>query len=408
MINTHSVILFVVLSFFLAACQNEGESQTDGSVMHLQPTTKTINEIAIETRMSRIKNITAQPPVAERIDHSVTHHGKELKDPYSWIRDPGYPKVDDAAVLNYLKAENAYYHKFLDPHADLVERVFQEFKGRTDETEESVPYTLNGYQYQWFYREGQEYRTRSRKNLESGAEQVFLDESALAEGHDYYDLGDWEISPDNRYLAYSFNTAGDERYKVRIQDLETMFNGDIQSINDTFNNMDFSIYNDSALITNLEEETNQRFDSIQNQLNEFTGNTTTFNLNDIIQTQTQLYVAKETQKQIKSIFEDEEENKDEINLSNYVTFSDLNSRLNSIQSTSTENTNAANKNMMYFGFLLIIGGAVAFYYKIFQPMQRKLNNLQRNNSVSLPQEPILPTQQNKEGEKNDNPFSNKN
>ena len=197
-------------------------------------------------------------------------------------------------------------------------------------------------------------------------------------------------------------------YKERIEDLETKFSGDIQSVNDTLNNMDFSIYNDSALITNLEEETNQRFDSIQNQLNEFTGNTTTFNLNDIIQTQTQLYVAKETQKQIKSIFEDEEENKDEVNLSNYVTFSDLNSRLNSIQSTSTENTNAANKNMMYFGFLLIIGGAVAFYYKIFQPMQRKLNNLQRNNSVSLPQEPILPTQQNKEGEKNDNPFSNKN
>lgn len=182
---------------------------------------ETASETTVVTTTSRIERIAAKPPVAERIDHLASHHGKDLKDPYFWLRDPGYPKVDDETVLNHLKAENAYYHEFLNPHADMVENIFQEFKGRTDETEESVPYTQNGYQYQWFYREGQEYRTRSRKNLESNAEQVFLDESALAEGHDYYDLGDWEISPNNRYLAYSFNTAGDERYQVKIQDLET-------------------------------------------------------------------------------------------------------------------------------------------------------------------------------------------
>lgn len=221
MMNTLSAPILVLLSLSLAACQSEQDSTSEKPSMSPEPITETTTEQAAETDMSRIKQIVAKPPVAERIDHLASHHGKDLKDPYFWLKDPSYPKVDDEAVLNHLKLENAYYHEFLDPQADLVEKIFQEFKGRTDETEESVPYTQNGYQYQWFYREGQEYRTRSRKNIESSAEQVFLDESALAEGHDYYDLGDWEISPDNRYLAYSFDTAGDERYQVKIQDLET-------------------------------------------------------------------------------------------------------------------------------------------------------------------------------------------
>jgi oligopeptidase B len=221
MIKKYSSLIFVALSLTLAACQSEQDSVSEKPTMSPESPIETASAAPVVSATSRIQQIAAKPPVANRVDHLASHHGKELKDPYFWLRDPGYPKVDDEAVLNHLTAENAYYHEFLDPHADLVEKVFQEFKGRTDETEESVPYTENGYQYQWFYREGQEYRTRSRKNLESSAEQVFLDESALAEGHDYYDLGDWEIGPNNRYLAYSFNTAGDERYQVKIQDLET-------------------------------------------------------------------------------------------------------------------------------------------------------------------------------------------
>ncbi|MBX2848590.1 MAG: prolyl oligopeptidase family serine peptidase, partial [Acidiferrobacterales bacterium] len=76
-------------------------------------------------------------------------------------------------------------------------------------------------EYRWFFRAGEEYRTRVRKHLESGKESVFLDETELAKGHDYFVLGDWEISPDNRYLAYSYDTTGSERYQVKIKDLES-------------------------------------------------------------------------------------------------------------------------------------------------------------------------------------------
>jgi len=32
-----------------------------------------------------------------------------LEDPWAWLKDPNYPKVEDPEVLGYLKAENAYF-----------------------------------------------------------------------------------------------------------------------------------------------------------------------------------------------------------------------------------------------------------------------------------------------------------
>jgi hypothetical protein len=46
-------------------------------------------------------------PIARRVAHSVTHHGATVEDPYAWLRDPGYPQVNDPDVLGYLRAENS-------------------------------------------------------------------------------------------------------------------------------------------------------------------------------------------------------------------------------------------------------------------------------------------------------------
>lgn len=171
--------------------------------------------------MSRIKQLPIKAPVAKRLEHVSTHHGKTLKDSYFWLKDKNYPKTEDEDVLNYLKAENAYYHEFKDPNQNFVDKIFTEFKGRTDETEESVPYIENGYEYQSSYAEGQEYPVHNRKHLKTGESAVFLDENALAGDKDYFVIGDFDISHDNQYLAYSYDETGDERYQIRFQELNT-------------------------------------------------------------------------------------------------------------------------------------------------------------------------------------------
>ena len=57
------------------------------------------------------------PPIAARKPHQSTHHGVTIDDDWAWIRDPGYPEVTDEAVLDYLKAENAYFEAAMAPHS---------------------------------------------------------------------------------------------------------------------------------------------------------------------------------------------------------------------------------------------------------------------------------------------------
>ncbi len=220
------------------------------TIMAADPTSLKKNTMS---KYSRLTQLATPAPSAKRVDSERTYHGKTLHDPYFWLKDPSYPNVDDEPVLDYLKQENAYHKAFLEPHKALVDTVFEEFKGRTDETEESVPYIENGYEYRWFYREGEEYRTRERTSLATGKSEVFLDETALAKGHKYFVLGDWEISSDNRYLAYSFDTAGDERYQVKIQDLKTGQYLDDQ-LNDVQGEVSFSSDGKSLIYSLLEKE----------------------------------------------------------------------------------------------------------------------------------------------------------
>jgi hypothetical protein len=50
---------------------------------------------------------------------------------------------------------------------------------------------------------------------------LLLDENQLAEGLEYFRLGAASISQNQRYLAFSTDTNGSERYTARIKDLQT-------------------------------------------------------------------------------------------------------------------------------------------------------------------------------------------
>ena len=168
---------------------------------------------------TRLPQLEEKAPRAIAQSYQAEYHGMTLTDDYNWLRDQGYPEVNDKPVLDYLNAENEYYANFLGPHKKLVDTLFEEFKGRVDETDTSVPWQKNGYEYRWYYQPGKEYKTWVRRKLDSDTEHVFMDENLLAEGHEYFSLGDWDISPDNSHLAYSVDTDGSERSIIKIKNL---------------------------------------------------------------------------------------------------------------------------------------------------------------------------------------------
>jgi oligopeptidase B len=161
------------------------------------------------------------PPIAEQRPHSSTHHGITLEDPYHWLRDPGYPDVTDAAILDHLKAENAYFEAQMAPHRDLVETLFAEMKGRLKEDESSVPQQDGDYFYWRKFEKGAQYKQWMRRAVTGGPDTLILDELALAEGHEYFRLGGVAISDDDRIMAWCDDRDGSERFTIRLRNLET-------------------------------------------------------------------------------------------------------------------------------------------------------------------------------------------
>jgi oligopeptidase B len=124
------------------------------------------------------------PPQAEQREHSFSHHGMMVEDPWAWIRDQGYPSVTDENVLAYLKAENAYFEAWKAPHEQLLEELFEEMKGRIKEDESSVPIRDGDWLYWWKFKPGAQYRSWYRKRFAGGEDELIFDEPAEAEGKD--------------------------------------------------------------------------------------------------------------------------------------------------------------------------------------------------------------------------------
>ena len=162
-----------------------------------------------------------QPPVAQKRPHTYTRHGITIEDPYDWLYDKSYPTIDDPDVLAHVTAENAYFEAKMAAQAPLTEALFTEMRARIKEDDSTVPQKDGDYIYWSEFEEGAQYRKHWRKPAAGGDPQLLIDENVLAEGQEYFSLGAASISQNGRYLAYSTDTTGSERYTARIKDLQT-------------------------------------------------------------------------------------------------------------------------------------------------------------------------------------------
>ena len=166
-----------------------------------------------------------RPPVAAKKPYSVTHHGITVTDDYAWLRDPGYPEVTDKEVLAHLEAENAWFKARMAPHEPLVDRLFTEMRGRIKEADKSVPQKDGDWLYWIEYEEGAEYKKWWRRPVgapdDGTADELLLDEVALAEGKEYFRLGTISVSTGGKLLAYAIDDNGSERFTARIKNLAT-------------------------------------------------------------------------------------------------------------------------------------------------------------------------------------------
>ncbi|GIM92921.1 oligopeptidase B [Paractinoplanes toevensis] len=191
------------------------------------------------------------PPTVRAVPSERTFHGDTVTDEYAWLADKENPDT-----VAYLTAENDWTERATAHLAELRERVFQEIKSRTQETDLSVPSRKGGY---WYYTrtvEGKQYGIQCRVPVAPGetdppmsdekpGEQVLLDGNELAEGKDFFALGTFDVSPDGNWLAFATDFEGSERFTLRVKNLVT---GEVlaDEVPDTFYGTAWSA-DDSAL-----------------------------------------------------------------------------------------------------------------------------------------------------------------
>lgn len=164
----------------------------------------------------------ATPPVAELKPYTRIIHQDTVVDNYFWMNDYFKKGPDSSLVIKYLEAENAYLDTMMSGTEGLQSELFDEMKARIKKDDESAPYYKNGYYYYTRTEEGSEYFKFCRKEGDLNApEEILLDVDKMAEGYAYFAAVGFNVSPDNKLLAYGVDTVSRRQYTIHIKDLET-------------------------------------------------------------------------------------------------------------------------------------------------------------------------------------------
>jgi oligopeptidase B len=157
------------------------------------------------------------PPIAKTIPTSTRLHGELRTDDYSWLRERA-----NLDVTAYLEAENDYTAAMMRHTEPLQEELFKEMLARVKEDDTDVPVRRDEWLYYSRTEQGKAYPIFCRRHDTAGSnEQIIFDQNAAAEGHPFYQLGGFEVSPDHSHLALLVDTNGYEDFVLRVKDLRT-------------------------------------------------------------------------------------------------------------------------------------------------------------------------------------------
>jgi len=149
-------------------------------------------------------------PIALKKPKVLTIHNHERLDDYYWMNER-----DSKPVLDYLAEENIYNDEYFKPIQGLVKTLMTEFDQRINPNEVSAPFIMNGKTYQVKSLEGKDYQQIVQ--IENGKESIFFDENERAKGKSFYELAEWNPSPNNEILAVSEDFIGRRKYNITFR-----------------------------------------------------------------------------------------------------------------------------------------------------------------------------------------------
>ncbi|MAZ55936.1 MAG: oligopeptidase B, partial [Flavobacteriales bacterium] len=167
-------------------------------------------------------------PLAKKEPKTLSIHGDDRVDNYFWMRlsdeqkEAKDPDPQTKEVLNYLDAENKYLAHKMKHTEEFQLELFNEIKNRIKKDDSSVPVKIDNYSYYSRYEKDKEYPFHCRKLInEKSQEEIMLNVSEMAKGHEYYSIGGKVISPNHNLLAFGVDTVSRREYTIYIKNLTT-------------------------------------------------------------------------------------------------------------------------------------------------------------------------------------------
>lgn len=149
--------------------------------------------------------------------HVRNIHGYRLEDPWFWLREKENPEV-----LKFLERENERTQAHMAPTKELQETLYQECLARIQETDSRPPFPWGSHLYWSRTEEGKQYRIYCRApRVQPEQAETVLDLNELAENQPYMALGNYEVSDDGNWLAYSTDNTGYRQYRLHFLNLRT-------------------------------------------------------------------------------------------------------------------------------------------------------------------------------------------
>lgn len=189
------------------------------------------------------------PPDTPSAEASKQSEVFEIGNGYAWLR-----KWDDPAVQTYLSRENDRVAAFVHDVRPLFDGLYKAYSQLEVEPNVTRPFLIGDFYYSFVKEEGAQYGSFQRCRKGSDQYKTILDLDELASESSYFRLGALRVSPSQRYLAYSFDSTGTERYTLFFRDLERE-RPLLISIADTSLGLEWGVSDDVVYYLKLNEHT---------------------------------------------------------------------------------------------------------------------------------------------------------
>ena len=200
-------------------------------------------------------------PKLKQLECVKKYHNIELKDHYSWVDQPNILEVlkDSSKLLpdvrKYIEENNKVTENYFSDVKKFQQKIFNEIKSKIKLDDTSLKFKDKKYFY-WSKSEAKgNYGKRIRQVIDgSKPEEVYFDGDLEKKKHgsEYFGLGTVNVSPCDKFLAYSLDLKGSEYYTIYIRNLEKNVN-EIDQVENTSGSATWSLDNKSFFYSKLDK-----------------------------------------------------------------------------------------------------------------------------------------------------------